>query len=72
MKCSERFPHFWRKVKLLLLLDLPTTYDAEQGFNQVLHIRAKYRNRLAKNKTCGNAIGIKLTNIQSASKKSYR
>jgi len=29
------------------------TYFAEQGFNQVLHMRNKYRNRLDMNKTGG-------------------
>jgi len=30
----------------MLLLKFPTKYVAEQGFNQVLHMRNKYRNRL--------------------------
>jgi len=38
IKCSERFPELWGKVKLLLLA-FPTTYFAEQGFCQVLHTR---------------------------------
>jgi len=36
------------------------------SFNQVLHMRNKYRNRLDKNKTGGNAIRLKLTNLQPA------
>jgi len=38
IKCSERFPELWGKVKLLLLA-FPTTYFAEQGFCQALHTR---------------------------------
>jgi len=44
-------------------------YFAEQGFCQVLHTCNKYRNRLDKNKTVGNAIRLKLTNLQTALKK---
>jgi len=43
-------------------------YIAEQSFNQVLHMRNKYRNRLDMNKTGGNAIRLKLTNLQPALK----
>jgi len=39
------------KAKLILVLALPTMYVAEQGFNQILLIRNKYRNRLDMNKT---------------------
>jgi len=62
------FHKFWRKVKLLLLLEFPTTYVTEQGFKQLLHIPNKYRNRLDMNKTGGNATQIKLTNLQPALK----
>jgi len=55
------------KVKLLLL-EFCTMYIAEQSFNQVLHMRNKYRNRLDMNKTGGNAIRLKLTNLQPALK----
>jgi len=34
------------KVRLWLLLELTPAYVAEQGFNQVLHMRNKYYNRL--------------------------
>jgi len=71
IKCSERFPYVWGKVKLLLPLVLTPMYVAEQGFNQVLHMRNKYRNRFDINKTVGNATRIKLTNLQPASK-TYR
>ena len=36
--------------------------------NQVLHMRNKYRNRLEMNKTGGNAIRLKLTDLQPALK----
>jgi len=68
IKCSKRFPELWGKVKVLLLV-FPTTYFAEQGFSQVLHIRNKYRNHLDMNKTGGNVIRLKLTNLQIALKK---
>jgi len=46
------------------------TYLAEQGFRQVgLHTHNKYRNRLEMNKTGGNTIRLKLTNLQTALKK---
>jgi len=32
IKCSERFPEIWVKVKLLLLMAFYTTYVAGQGF----------------------------------------
>jgi len=38
------------------------------SFNQVLHMRNKYRNRLEINKIGGNAIRLKLTDLQSALK----
>jgi len=44
------------------------TYFAEQGFSQVVHIRSEYRNHLDMNKTGGNAIRLKLTNLQIALK----
>jgi len=53
IKCSERFPKDWGRVNLLLILDFPTTYVAQQGFNHVLRIRNKNRNRLDMNKTAG-------------------
>jgi len=53
---------------LLLLLEFPTTYVAEQVFNQILHMRNKYRNRLDMSKTGGYAIRLKLTNSQPALK----
>jgi len=62
------FPGCWGKVSLLLLLQFPTMYVAEQGFNQVLHTRNKYRNHLHM-KTKGNAIRFKLTNLHPALKK---
>jgi len=46
----------------------PTTYVAEQGFNQVLHMRNKFCNHLDMNKTGGNVTQLKLTNLQPASK----
>jgi len=52
----ERFPEVLGKVKLMLLLKFPTKYVAEQGFNQVLHMRNKYRNILDVNNTGGNVI----------------
>jgi len=55
-------------MKLLLPLELTPTYVAEQGFNQVPHKRNKYRNGLGINKTGGNAIRLKLTNLQPALK----
>ena len=55
------------EVKLLLLAFL-TTYFAEQGFCQVLHMRKEYRDRLDMNKTGGKAIRLKLTNFQTALK----
>jgi len=51
-----------------LQLELPTTFVAEQDINQVLHMRNKNRNRLDV-KTGGNAIRLKLTNLQPALKK---
>jgi len=51
-------------VKLLLLPVYPATYVAEQGFNQALHMRNKYRNRLDMNKTGGNAMRLKMINLQ--------
>jgi len=72
IKRSERFPEVWGKVKLLLLLKFPTTYFPEQGFSQGLHTRKKYRNRLDMNKTEGNAIQLRLTNLQPAFKNTYR
>jgi len=51
------------KVKLLSLLKFPTTYFPEQGFSQLLHMRNKYRNRLDMNKTEGNAIRLRMTNL---------
>jgi len=63
------FPELWGKVKLLLLA-FPTTYFAEQGFCQAgLHTHNNYRNRLDMNKTGGNGIRLKLTNLQTALKK---
>jgi len=44
-------------------------YIAEQGFNQVLHMRSKCRSPLDMNKTRGNAIRLKLPNLQPAFKK---
>jgi len=55
-------------VKLLLLV-FPTTYFSEKGFCQVLHTRNKYRNDFDMNKTGGNAIRLKTTNLQSTLKK---
>jgi len=49
IKCSERFPEFCGKVKLLLLT-FTTTYFAEHIFCQVVHTRNKYRNRFDMNK----------------------
>jgi len=45
------------------------TYVAEQRFNQILHKRNKYCNRLDINNTGGNAIQLKQTNLQPALKK---
>jgi len=56
-------------VKLLLLLAFPATYVAEQGFNQALHMRNKYRNRLHMKKTEGNVIRFEMTNLQPTLKK---
>ena len=64
IKCSERIPELWGKVKLLLLA-FPTTYFAEQGFCQVLHKCNKYRNLLDMSKTVGNGRRLKLTNLQN-------
>jgi len=51
IKCNERFPELWGKVKLLVgLLAFPTTYFPEEGFCQMLHTRNKYRNRPDMNK----------------------
>ena len=55
VKCSEGLPKAWEKVKLLFLLEFPTTYIAEQGFSQVLHMRNKQGNRLDMNKTWGSS-----------------
>ena len=52
----------------MLLLKFPTKYVAEQGFNQVLHMRNKYRNILDVNNTGGNVIWRKLTNLLAALK----
>jgi len=60
-------PEVWGKVKLLLLLEFPTTYVAEQGFNQVLYMRNKYCNHVDMNHTDGN--DLKLTNLKPALKK---
>jgi len=56
------------KVKLLLLLEFPTTYFPEQGFSQVLRMRNKSQNHLDM-KTEGNAIRLRLPNLQPISKK---
>jgi len=64
IKCSERIPELWGKVKLLLLA-FPTTYFAEQGFCQVLHKCNKYRNLLDMSKTVGNGRRLNLTNLQN-------
>ena len=68
VKCIERFPELWGKVKLLLL-GFPTTYFSEQGFCRKYctgHAR-KYRNRLAMNKI--GETPFMLTNGQPALKK---
>jgi len=51
INCSKRFSELWGKVKQILLLVFPTMYVVEQGFNQLLHMRNKYRNRLDMSKT---------------------
>jgi len=43
------FQKFGEKLSILPL-DFPTTYIAEQGFSQVLHVHNKYRNHLDINK----------------------
>jgi len=59
--------------KKLTIITTGVTHDvlyvAEQGFNQVLHMRNKYRSHLDMNKTDGNARRLKLTKLQPASKK---
>jgi len=67
-KCIERFSEVWGNVKPLLL-EFPTTCVAEQGCRQVLHTRNKYGNDLHMNKTGGNTIRLKLTNLHTALKK---
>ena len=64
IKCSDRFPELWAKVKLFLLA-FPSTYMymVEEGFIEVLYIRNKYRNRLDMDKTGGHAIRLKLTSL---------
>jgi len=58
----------WGKTKLLLLT-FTTTYFAEQGVSQVLHTRNNYSNWFDTNKAGGNAMRLKLTNLQPALKK---
>ena len=48
IKCNNQFSELWEKVKLFILAFL-TTYIAEQGVNEVLYMRNKYRNRLDTN-----------------------
>jgi len=53
----------------LLLLAFPTTCFAEQIFCQILHTRNKYPNRLDMNKTGGDAVRLKTTNLRTALEK---
>ena len=50
IKCGDRFPELWEKIKLFLLAFL-STYVVEQGFSELLYMRNKYPNRLDMNKT---------------------
>jgi len=63
-QAQRAFSESLRKVKLLFLLEFPTTYFPEQGFSQVLRMCNKYRNCLDMNKTEANAIRLKLTSLQ--------
>jgi len=54
---------------ITVLLVFPTTYAAEQGFSQILHMRKKTCNRLDMNKNGGNVTGLKLTSLQPHLKK---
>ena len=65
IKCNNRFPELWEKVRLFILA-FPTTYIAEKGFSEVLYMRNKYRNRLDMNMTGGNSIRLKLTSLNPA------
>ena len=62
IKCSDRFPELWAKVKLFLLA-FPLPYIVEEGFSEVLYMRNKYRNRLDMDKTGRHAIRLKLTSL---------
>ena len=62
IKCGDRLPELWEKIKLFLLA-FPSTYVVEQGFSEVLYVRNKYRNRLDMNKTGGHTVRLKLTNL---------
>ena len=44
-KEQVKYPHFWGKIKLLLLA-FPSSYLAQKGFSSVLQLLTKQRNRL--------------------------
>jgi len=44
------------------------SHVAEQGFNEILHVRNKYRSRFDMKQTGENAIRLKLTNLQTIQK----
>ena len=58
--------------KTLAIIITGVTHDvlcvAEHGFSQVLRMRNEHHNRLDMNKTGGNAIRLKFTKLQPASK----
>ena len=55
IKCNNRFPELWEKVKLSVLA-FPSTCIAEQGFSEVLYMRNEHGNRLNANMIGGNSI----------------
>ncbi|CAL8342268.1 unnamed protein product [Arctogadus glacialis] len=55
---GQRFPQLWERFHLLLLV-FPTSYLAEQGFSQALHMQSKYRNPL--DLVSSGALRLKLT-----------
>ncbi|XP_068234353.1 SCAN domain-containing protein 3-like [Palaemon carinicauda] len=44
-KEQDKYPHLWKKIKLLLLA-FPSSYLVEKGFSVVLQLLTKQRNRL--------------------------
>ena len=50
IKCNNKFPELWEKVKLFVLA-FSTAYIAIQGFGEVLYMQNKCSNRLGMNMT---------------------